>query len=266
MGLSELLQCLTAVAGQFGQLTSPKEHDTARTTQYQSPKMLAIMTDLPGVQAYLPLSYRSARGTWGPHRPVDRSVYGQSPGASGPDGQTLWPGPGRDVVLECVVNISEGRDAGTLAILAQACGPRLLDLHADPTTTAAVLTLAGEDRLVTAAVRDLARQAVRSCRPQGARGAHPRFGALDVVPWVALEGWPVRDAPAGTAGAERAVRRDATSSRCGLQPSWRYRSLPMDRSAHCLRSAGRPGGRCAPISAPDAPHPTAGAVAVGWRP
>ncbi len=107
-------------------------------------------------------------------------------------------------MLECVVNVSEGRDARALAILARACGPRLLDLHADPDHHRAVLTLAGEDGPVKAAVRDLARQAVALLDLRAHAGAHPRFGVLDVVPWVALEGWPVRDAPAGTAGAERA--------------------------------------------------------------
>lgn len=167
-------------------------------------------------------------------------------------------------MLECVVNISEGRDAGTLAILAEACGPRLVDLHADPDHHRAVLTLAGDDGLVEAAVRDLARQAVALLDLRGHAGAHPRFGVLDVVPWVALEGWPVRDAPAGTAGTERARRaRDQfalwASAELAL-PVFLYgpeRSLPEVRK--------RAWGALGPDSGPDAPHPTAGAVAVGWR-
>ena len=104
-------------------------------------------------------------------------------------------------MLECVVNISEGRDARALALLARACGACLLDLHADGDHHRAVLTMAGDDEVVEGAVRDLARTAVSLLDLSGHTGVHPRFGVLDVVPWVALEGWPVRDAPAG---AERA--------------------------------------------------------------
>ncbi len=173
-------------------------------------------------------------------------------------------------MLECVVNVSEGRDAGTLAALAQACGPCLLDLHSDAYHHRSVLTLVGDDEPVESAVRDLARLTVALLDLREHAGAHPRFGVLDVVPWVALEGWPVRDAARGPTTNDRATSDRARRARdhfalwAGAElrvPVFLYgpeRSLPQVR-----RDAWR---TLVPDAGPSAPHPTAGAVAAGCRP
>ncbi|HXN59482.1 MAG TPA: hypothetical protein VN886_03425, partial [Acidimicrobiales bacterium] len=57
--------------------------------------------------------------------------------------------------VECVVNVSEGRDEVTLTQLAAAAGPALLDLHRDPDHHRAVLTLAGRPDEVARAARAL---------------------------------------------------------------------------------------------------------------
>jgi glutamate formiminotransferase len=141
----------------------------------------------------------------------------------------------------------------------------LLDIDADRDHHRAVLTLAGDDDVVQAAVRELARRAVALLDLRGHTGVHPRFGVLDVVPWVPLEGWPVRDAAAGTPADKRArqARDDFASwasAELGL-PVFLYgpeRSLPEVR-----KKAWR---TLIPDAGPHAPHPTAGAVAVGCRP
>ena len=86
-------------------------------------------------------------------------------------------------VLECVVNISEGRDQDLIARLAAAAGRALLDVHTDEHHNRSVLTLVGEDapRAVDAgrgAALDLGRH----------DGVHPRIGVVDVVPFVPLAG------------------------------------------------------------------------------
>ena len=129
----------------------------------------------------------------------------------------------------------------------------------------AVLTLAGDEAAVEAAVRDLARRPCPSLTSGGHAGVHPRFGVLDVVPWVALEGWPVRDVAPGTPGAERARQARDSFAPWALAelalPVFLYgpeRSLPQVR-----RQAWR---GLVPDAGPPVPHPTAGAVAVGCRP
>ncbi|HYF45243.1 MAG TPA: hypothetical protein VD926_03470, partial [Acidimicrobiales bacterium] len=86
-------------------------------------------------------------------------------------------------MLECVVNVSEGRDPEVLTALAEAAGDDLLDVHVDPHHHRAVLTTVGE-----AAARRLAEVAVARIDLRDHDGVHPRLGAIDVVPFVALEG------------------------------------------------------------------------------
>jgi glutamate formiminotransferase len=90
--------------------------------------------------------------------------------------------------LESVPNFSEGRDRDTIDALADALsGPaELLDVHSDPDHNRSVFTLVGdEDALVAALVAGVARARERiDLRTH--EGAHPRIGAADVVPVVAL--------------------------------------------------------------------------------
>ena len=107
-------------------------------------------------------------------------------------------------VLECVVNVSEGRDDDVLAALAASAGPALLDLHRDPHHHRAVFTLAGPADEVAAAARSLA-AAVARLDLRAHDGAHPRLGVLDVVPFVPYE--PHHAAPTDLIDRRRAARR-----------------------------------------------------------
>jgi len=92
--------------------------------------------------------------------------------------------------LESVPNFSEGRDRETIAALADALsGPpaELLDVHSDPDHNRSVFTLVGdEDALVDALLAGVAcaRERIDLGRHEG---AHPRIGAADVVPVVAVD-------------------------------------------------------------------------------
>ncbi|MFL5968800.1 MAG: glutamate formimidoyltransferase [Gaiellaceae bacterium] len=91
--------------------------------------------------------------------------------------------------LESVPNFSEGRDRETIDALAAALSKpaELLDVHSDPDHNRSVFTLVGdEDRLVAALVAGVAcaRERIDLRRHEG---AHPRIGAADVVPIVAVD-------------------------------------------------------------------------------
>jgi glutamate formiminotransferase len=153
-------------------------------------------------------------------------------------------------VLECVVNISEGRRRSVLDAIAAVAESALLDLHTDPHHHRAVLTLVGEE-----APRAVIAAAVERLDLRVHAGVHPRIGVVDVVPFVPLGG-------AGMDDAVAARDRCATwiADRLGV-PVFLYgpeRSLPDVR-----RGAFR---GLEPDRGPDVPHPTAGAVAVGARP
>jgi glutamate formiminotransferase / 5-formyltetrahydrofolate cyclo-ligase len=151
-------------------------------------------------------------------------------------------------VLECVVNVSEGRDRAVLAALADAAEGALLDLHADADHHRCVLTLVGEE-----AVRRVAEVALARIDLSRHAGVHPRLGAVDVVPFVALD---------GRAGA------DAVSARDRFAAWWAQRGVPCfrygpDRPLPEVRR--RAFGDLLPDLGPSSPHPTAGATAVGVR-
>jgi len=91
--------------------------------------------------------------------------------------------------LESVPNFSEGRDAGTIETIGSALESRakLLDVHSDRDHNRSVFTLVGDDvSLVEALLAGIAcaRDRIDLRRHEG---AHPRIGAADVVPIVALD-------------------------------------------------------------------------------
>jgi glutamate formiminotransferase len=92
-------------------------------------------------------------------------------------------------LLESVPNFSEGRDAGVVEELRRALAAHadVLDVHADPDHNRSVFTLVGDDaELVEALLAGIARARERIDLRRH-EGAHPRIGATDVVPVVALE-------------------------------------------------------------------------------
>ncbi|MBI3723208.1 glutamate formimidoyltransferase [bacterium] len=96
------------------------------------------------------------------------------------------------MLLECVPNFSEGRDARTIEAIAGAAlsvrGVALLDAHRDPDHNRSVLTLAGAPDALAEAVFRSVREAVSRIDLRSQQGEHPRVGAADVIPFVPLEG------------------------------------------------------------------------------
>src|SRR5688500_18061656 len=95
-------------------------------------------------------------------------------------------------LIECVPNVSEGRRAEVVDALLHAVrgvdGVRLLDHSSDPAHNRSVLTLAGEAAPLTAAVLALYAAAIPQVDVGRQEGGHPRLGAVDVVPFVPIEG------------------------------------------------------------------------------
>ena len=95
-------------------------------------------------------------------------------------------------LLECVPNFSEGRRQDVIdAILAPfktAPGVHLLDSRADPDHNRLVVSLVGEPGPLQKALLESAQVAIARIDLRTHRGAHPRIGALDVIPFVPLRG------------------------------------------------------------------------------
>jgi glutamate formiminotransferase len=162
-------------------------------------------------------------------------------------------------MLECVPNVSEGRARGVLDGLRDACGDSLLDLHADVDHHRSVFTLGGpRDADIEAAMRRLALAVAERIDLMEHRGVHPRFGALDVVPFVALSDAHVRAVDAAIAFADWIAGTLAVPVFLYGDADSQCRTLP---DARRTAFAARP-----PDVGPATPHPRLGAVAVGARP
>jgi glutamate formiminotransferase len=161
--------------------------------------------------------------------------------------------------LVSAVNISEGRDGALLDSLEAAGGTPVLDVHRDADHNRSVLTMAGEG--LEEAVRAVARRAVEVIDLRHHEGVHPRFGAVDVVPFAPVELTDDGAPPAGLAAAVETRDRFASWAGHALAlPCFLYgpeRSLPEVRR-QAFAGLG-------PDSGPSEPHPTAGACAVGAR-
>jgi glutamate formiminotransferase len=175
-------------------------------------------------------------------------------------------------VLECVPNVSEGRDEERLERLetaARVAGVRLLDRSSDRDHHRAVLTWIGETTALVEAAVGLCRAAVAEIDLRSHRGVHPRVGAVDVVPFVPLLGAPMSVAVAAARAAGAAI-----AARCGV-PVLLYGEAASDADRRELAHHRRGGldglasrmatGEWPPDFGPPQPHPSAGVVCVGAR-
>ena len=177
------------------------------------------------------------------------------------------------MLIECIPNVSEGRRTDVVTRMSDAIRSeptvRLLDVSSDPAHNRSVLTLAGDPSGVERAVISLFERAVAEIDLRTHRGAHPRLGAVYVVPFVPIGGATMADcvALARKLGAEVAKRFDI--------PVFLYEEAASDPRRKNLEDIRRgefeglaakmASPEWAPDFGPPAPHPTAGASVIGAR-
>lgn len=167
-------------------------------------------------------------------------------------------------MLECVPNFSEGRNARTVAAIAEAIGKTrgvaLLGHEMDADHNRSVFTFAGEDRAVVDAAVRAVQVASELINLSGHAGVHPRVGAADVVPFIPLEASTMQEAVAAAHRAGREIWAHA-----GV-PVYFYGEAALRDSRRRLELVRRPGFDGCPQDVGDVPsHPTAGASVVGAR-
>ena len=176
-------------------------------------------------------------------------------------------------LVECVPNVSEGRRTEIVDRLVQTIrrvsGVRLLDHSSDRAHNRSVITMAGESVPLKEAVLALFEGAVAAIDLRAHTGEHPRLGAVDVVPFIPIEGVTMDECAtlARETGAEIARRFHV--------PVYLYGEASTDPTRKNLEDIRRgqfeklaakmssPGW--APDYGPRAPHPSAGASVVGAR-
>jgi glutamate formiminotransferase / 5-formyltetrahydrofolate cyclo-ligase len=170
--------------------------------------------------------------------------------------------------LESVPNFSEGRDRVVIDAIGDVLGAhaRVLDVHADPDHNRSVFTIVGEDaQIVDALLAGIA--CARDCIDlRRHEGVHPRIGAADIVPVVAVR---PEDADRARAAALEVARRVGVE--LGL-PVFLYADLGDGRGPAFFRQGGPEelqrriaDGELAPDFGPPTLHPAAGGVIIGAR-
>jgi glutamate formiminotransferase len=176
-------------------------------------------------------------------------------------------------IIESIPNVSEGRRPDVIERLAEAVratpGARLLDYSSDASHNRSVFTLAGDAASVRAAILALFGVAVEAIDLRSHRGEHPRLGAVDVVPFVPIEGVTMAECVALAKDVAAAVAEryrvpvflyeeaSANPLRKNLED---IRRGEFEGLAAKMASAG-----WAPDFGPSAPHDTAGASVIGAR-
>src|SRR6202034_3801670 len=176
-------------------------------------------------------------------------------------------------LVECVPNFSEGRDKAKVDAIVEAMkmdGVYLLDREMDADHNRCVITLVGErEAIQEAAIRGVGK-AAELIDLNVHKGAHPRMGATDVVPFIPICGVTIEDwvAMARHVGAEIWKRYQipvylyeaaaATPERQNLQ-NIRRGQFEGIRAEIATSAARKPDIGEARL------HPTAGATGVGAR-
>jgi glutamate formiminotransferase len=176
-------------------------------------------------------------------------------------------------IIECIPNVSEGRRADVIDAIAAAIRSvpevRLLDYSSDPSHNRSVFTFAGDAAAVKAAVLALYAKAIPAIDLRSHSGEHPRLGAVDVVPFVPIEGATMTEcvALAKEVGQDVAARFDL--------PVYLYEEAaahPARKNLEDIRRGEFEGLAAkmategwAPDYGPARPHESAGASVIGAR-
>jgi glutamate formiminotransferase len=177
-------------------------------------------------------------------------------------------------LIECIPNVSEGRRDEVVAAIAAAAveaapGVVLLDRTSDRDHNRSVLTFLGDGEPLVAAMTALVEASLAAIDLRTHTGAHPRLGAVDVIPFV-----PVRGATSAECVELAKKLGKSLAGRFGL-PVYLYEdaaATPERQNLATIRKGEFEGlakkmedPAWKPDFGPAAPHPSGGAVVVGAR-
>jgi glutamate formiminotransferase len=176
-------------------------------------------------------------------------------------------------IIESIPNVSEGRRPDVIERLAASIrttpGARLLDHSSDASHNRSVFTLAGDAASVRAAILALYAVAVDTIDLRAHRGEHPRLGAVDVVPFVPIEGVSMAECVALAKDVAAAVAEryrvpvflyEEASNNAARKNLEDIRRGEFEGLGAKMSSPG-----WAPDFGPSTPHETAGASVIGAR-
>jgi len=100
-------------------------------------------------------------------------------------------------IIECVPNFSEGKNEKTFNAIKDAIrktkGVQLLNLEPDAEYNRVVVTMAGDESGIIEGALNASKAAAEHINMTTHKGEHPRLGAIDVVPFVAVKNVTMED-------------------------------------------------------------------------
>ncbi len=176
-------------------------------------------------------------------------------------------------VIECVPNVSEGRRLDVIERMTVALkavpGLRVLDVQSDASHNRSVFTLAGDAAALSAGIPVLFERAVADIDLRTHKGEHPRLGAVDVVPFIPIDGVTME----ACVKLAKSIAGEV-ASRFQL-PIYLYEDAANNAARKNLEDIrrGEFEGLAAKMAKPDwapdfgpaSPHPSAGASVIGAR-
>ncbi len=176
-------------------------------------------------------------------------------------------------IVECVPNFSEGRRKEVIQAIVQAARAhriRVVDVESDADHNRSVLTFVGEPGEVMKAALSASGKAIELIDLSHHKGAHPRMGAVDVVPFVPISEVTMEDC---VQLAKEFAREFAERFNVPVFMYEEAATRPDRRNLADIRRGEFEGLReeigknpeRTPDYGPSHIHPTAGATAVGAR-
>jgi glutamate formiminotransferase / formiminotetrahydrofolate cyclodeaminase len=178
-------------------------------------------------------------------------------------------------LVECVPNFSEGQRPEVIRQIRDAIAAvsqvTILDVSSDTSHNRTVVTFVAPVATAAEAAFAGIRTAQSLIDLQSHRGAHPRIGATDVVPFVPLEGATMQDCVALARALGERVGRELSIpvylyERAATRPDRENLADVRRGEYEGLRELIRTDPKRAPDFGPSEMHTTAGAVAIGARP
>lgn len=176
-------------------------------------------------------------------------------------------------MIECVPNFSEGRRRDVIEAIVEPFrrrrGCALLDYRADPDHNRLVVSLAGAPEPIEEALLEAAKTAIARIDLNQHQGAHPRIGAVDVIPFVPLRDISLKDCVAlASAFGKRYFEETGVPvyfyEEAALRPERRRLEAVRQGQFEGLKEAVSNPERHPDIGPPRL-HPTAGATVIGAR-
>lgn len=176
-------------------------------------------------------------------------------------------------LVECVPNFSEGRNLEVIqkiiAPFIATEGVKLLDYNPDKDHNRLVVTVMGEPESVKIAMTEAAGIAIREIDMRQHQGAHPRMGAVDVVPFIPIQDFSMEEA---VALAKETAREMSEKYSLPIFLYEKAATTPARENLANIRKGEFEGMQekikqpeWRPDFGPEHIHPTAGATVVGAR-